>query len=435
MALVAESNADQQVKTGIAAAIFRSRLGHNVLSLYAGQMAMYLAPLITVPYLARVLGQQEWGRYSFALAFSVQLALLVDYGFAITGSRTIAAERDSSSAVGRTVGAAILTKTALTIGAACLTVLAFLQIPIARENAALFWFAALAGISQGFSFSWYLYGVEKIAFAVTLDLMNRLVVAGMMLLLIHGAHDAWRFFLLQTITNAVVVAIGLAVVIRDHKITWPSLGPVRTFLRDGVYAMLSRCGFGIFTGVNTFLLGLYTTSETVGAYAGAERIGRVVTVFPTPISQALFPRISHLTSAGSGKVSGLQRLGAATTVFAGASASIITFLLAPLVTKLVLGPGYDLSATILRILSPLPLLVAANQVLVYQILFPEGEYRWVSLSLAGSTGVALLALFLIGQLGNPKAMAIAANVAELVAFACLLFRVRQRDHVALAGAA
>jgi polysaccharide transporter, PST family len=143
--------------------------------------------------------------------------------------------------------------------------------------------------------------------------------------------------------------------------------------------MLSRCGFGIFTGVNTFLLGLYASSDVVGQYAGAERIARVVTVFPTPISQALFPRISHLSASRPQSLLGLRMFGTMATIVIGVLTSIVTFVLAPLVTRLLLGPGFDASSVVLRFLSPLPLLVAANQVLVYQFLFPEGEYRFVSI--------------------------------------------------------
>src|SRR5271169_6518906 len=108
MALVAESKNPAKVTTGVAAAIFRSKLGHNVLSLYAGQTAMYLAPLITVPYLARVLGQQEWGRFSFAFALSLQLAILVDFGSFVTANRAVATRRGDPEALGTTLGAVLV---------------------------------------------------------------------------------------------------------------------------------------------------------------------------------------------------------------------------------------------------------------------------------------------------------------------------------------
>jgi PST family polysaccharide transporter len=293
--------------------------------------------------------------------------------------------------------------------------------------AGLFWFAAAAGITQGLSFSWYLYGVEKIAFAVALELGNRLSVAAGTMALVHGSGDAWIFFALQTTANVLVMATGLAYILQRNRVRRPSLRAVGRLLGDGVHAVVSRCGFGIFTGVNTFLLGLHASSSVVGQYAGAERITRVVSVSATPISQALFPRISHLKVSGPARVAGLRRLGGAATLIAGGFMSLLTFLLAPLVTRLMLGPGFEASSTILRILSPLPLLVSANHVLVYQFLFPEGEYRFVSLSVVGATALVLTALHVFGWAGNPNAMAAAADVAEVAALGCLIFRVRQQS--------
>lgn len=425
MGLATETRAVPSI--GFGKRLAASTLAHNVVSLYAGQALMYLAPLITVPYLTRVLGPEEWGRYSFALAVSVQLALLVDYGFGITASRAIATLRDSPVSVGLTLGAAMAAKAVLIVVAGGLAAIAYARIPSVHPRAELFWFAVAAGITQGLNFSWFLYGVEKIAMAVALDLGNRLLVAGAMVALVHAPGDAWIFFALQTVANVLVMAAALAYILRRNRVKQPSLNAVRRMLGDGIHAMLSRCGFGIFTGVNTFLLGLHAASDVVGQYAGAERIARVVSVFPTPISQALFPRISHLKVTASERVSGLRRFGGAATLIAGALTSIVTFALAPMVTRLLLGPGFDASSTVLRVLSPLPLLVAANQVLVYQFLFPEGEYRFVSLTVVAATAFMLAVLLVFGRAGNPNAMALAADIAEAIAFGCLLFKVRRQS--------
>ncbi len=326
-------------------------------------------------------------------------------------------------------------KVVLTFVAVSLAAVAYSRIPTLREATVLFWFAVVAGITQGLNFSWFLYGVEKIGLSVLLDLVNRFLVAGAMVAFVHSSQDAWVFFLLQTLANVLVIGVGLAYILRFRTIVWPTANSVGIMLRDGLYVMLSRCGFGIFTGVNTFLLGLYTTTDLVGQYAGAERIARVVSVFPSPISQALFPRISRLTGTGSRNLSSLRVLGSATTISTGALTSLVTFVLAPTVTRWLLGPGFDLSSAVLRILSPLPLLVAANQVLVYQILFPQGAYRWVGLSLAGTTATVLAGCVVMGLAGNPKAIALSADFAEAAAFVCLFFKIRRQSRLILAAEA
>ncbi|MFX9912081.1 oligosaccharide flippase family protein, partial [Acinetobacter baumannii] len=75
--------------------LLRHGLVQNVLALYGVQIANYLFPLITVPYLARVLGPKGWGMVAFAQAFGQYLMLVVEYGFSLSATREVARSRDS----------------------------------------------------------------------------------------------------------------------------------------------------------------------------------------------------------------------------------------------------------------------------------------------------------------------------------------------------
>ena len=432
MALVAESKSDPQIGTGIVTAIFRSKLGHNVLSLYAGQTAMYLAPLITVPYLARVLGQQEWGRFSFAYSLSLELALLLDFGSFLTANRAVARRRHDPGALSVTIGAVLISKGILMIAAGALAAIAFTRVPSLHESAGLFWFAAAAGVTQGLNFSWYLHGMERMSLAVVLDLGGRFLVAGAMVALVRSSADAWVFFALQTVANLLIAGTGFIYAYRRNRFAWPGVNSVIEVFREGASAFLSRCGFGVFTGLNTFVLGLYANPIAVGFYAGAERIARVAAVVPAPISQALFPRISHLSMRESPGLPRLRKIGGAATILAGGLASIAMYLVSPLAIRILLGAGYDPSAVILKILSPLPFLFACNQVLVYQHLLPDGEVHFVGLTLAATTILVLAVVTVAGWAARPNVMAAAADVAEILALACLAARVAYKRSLSAA---
>src|ERR1051326_2269228 len=66
----------------------------NALALYSVQFAEYALPLITVPYLARVLQPAGWGMVVYAQNFSVWLVLVLEYGFSFSATREIARHRD-----------------------------------------------------------------------------------------------------------------------------------------------------------------------------------------------------------------------------------------------------------------------------------------------------------------------------------------------------
>src|SRR6202034_4733263 len=65
-------------------------LRKNIASLYAVQMASYLAPLVTLPWLTRVLGPSGFGQLSFCGAVIGYFVLFADYGFNYSATRQIA---------------------------------------------------------------------------------------------------------------------------------------------------------------------------------------------------------------------------------------------------------------------------------------------------------------------------------------------------------
>src|ERR1700761_1838824 len=72
----------------------RNNFLHNVIALYGVQACTYALPLLTFPYLARVLGPSGWGAVVYAQAIGTVIASVVEYGFDISASRETSRHRD-----------------------------------------------------------------------------------------------------------------------------------------------------------------------------------------------------------------------------------------------------------------------------------------------------------------------------------------------------
>jgi len=70
-----------------------STIGKNIISLYLLQISYYVLPLITVPYLVRVLGPEKFGLVAFGQSLVAFFALFVNYGFDLTATREISIKR------------------------------------------------------------------------------------------------------------------------------------------------------------------------------------------------------------------------------------------------------------------------------------------------------------------------------------------------------
>jgi PST family polysaccharide transporter len=82
----------------------------NFLSLTALQGINYLVPLITFPYLVRVLGVDQFGLFSFIMAIILYAEIITDYGFDLSATKHIALERDNPQKVNEIFSSVIMIK-------------------------------------------------------------------------------------------------------------------------------------------------------------------------------------------------------------------------------------------------------------------------------------------------------------------------------------
>ncbi len=75
------------------------RITENILSLFSLQGFNYILPLITFPYLTRVLGPDKYGLVVFALAFMGYFQILTDYGFNLSATREVSIHRSDDTKI------------------------------------------------------------------------------------------------------------------------------------------------------------------------------------------------------------------------------------------------------------------------------------------------------------------------------------------------
>ena len=76
--------------------LLSSRVLKNGIWLTILQLVNTVIPVITIPYVTRILGTNEYGIFSIALNWILYLQVLVEYGFGLSGSRKVALLKENS---------------------------------------------------------------------------------------------------------------------------------------------------------------------------------------------------------------------------------------------------------------------------------------------------------------------------------------------------
>jgi len=411
----------------------RSPLVTNAVALYAVQLAGNLVSFITMPFLARVLRPDTFGLLVLAQSFALWLSVLLEYGFNLSATRDIATHRQDPGRVAEIVAGVHGAKGLLVLGVAVMAVAAAGIVPALRQHPEYLVWACVQALALGFSPVWYFQGTERLVRPAVVEVVARAAATAAIFVVVRTSDDGWKAMALQASATVATTGVPLLWLYRRVAWRWPRRMQAVSMLKSAWGMFVFRGAHGLYTTMNVLILGMFVPTRAVGYFGGAERIARAVLNLLTPLSQTLYPRINHLVRRDPRRAGGLARVGLMLLTGVGLILGTALALAAPLVVRIILGPGYEASVPVLRGLALLVPLSGASSALALQWLFPVGLERRVTavILIAGfvNVGLAVLLAPRLAQMGMVWAV-LAAELFILVALAlCARHRsVRHAEH-------
>jgi polysaccharide transporter, PST family len=407
--------------------LLRSGFVHNVIALYGVQACTYALPLLTFPYLARVLGPSGWGVVVFAQAIGVVIASTVEYGFDISASRETSLQRDEPERLSALISGVLGAKVLLAMVCIAGALFSRRYTHHIAPSLALFWASTIWGVCQGINMLWFFQGLERMRLASVLEIAGKVIATLSIFVLVHKPDDGWKVMAAQCV--GCVVAHGVTVVLayREVGFQWPTASSVWSALRLGGSMFLFRTVQGLSGSVNRLVLGAVAPVAVLGEYAGAERITRVFQQGMWPVNQALYPKLTQQAQNNPASALKTVRLSLLLLGALGLVLGLAIFFGAPLLVHLVLGPAFRDSVPVLRVFALWIPLVALCTVIIFQLLLPnqlDNQFNIVNFTAAlVGIGSALLLAPRFSAVGIAWS-AVIAQLYTLVAFSLVLWRAR-----------
>jgi polysaccharide transporter, PST family len=394
---------------------------HNVVALYGVQACTYALPLLTFPYLARVLGPSGWGVVVYAQAIGVVIAGLVEYGFDISASRETSRHRDEPERLAALISGVLGAKTLLALVGIAGAILSRRFTYHVAPSHILFWASTIWGVCQGINMLWYFQGLERMRLASALEIGGKVLATLSIFVLVRKPEDGWKVMAAQCVGCVVSHGITVVLAYREVGFRWPTPSSVWQALSLGGSMFLFRTVQGLSGSVDRLVLGAFAPVAALGEYAGAERITRVFQQGMWPVNQALYPKLTQQALKDPAQATKTVRLSVLFLGALGLILGLVIYIGAPLLVHVALGSGFQGAVPVLRVFALWIPLVALCTVITFQVLLPnqlDNQFNVVNLTTAA---IGTAAAFLLAPEFKAVGVAWATVIAQLYTLLAFCF--------------
>ena len=379
-------------------------IAKNVIYNVIYQAVTLLMPIITVPYVSRVLGKEGIGIYGYTNSIVQYFIILGSLGLSLYANREIAYKRDNKKDMSNTFWSLFILNF-ITVGIALIVYT--LIFCINNENAVIYRIQILNIVAVMIDISWLYMGIEDFKKTVTRNLIVKIIGVSCVFLFVKSYDDLNLYitiYSLMTLLGNVVMWGYLPKIV--YRINFSEL-KIFKHLLPTLKLFVPQIAIQVYAILDKTMLGKLADTGEVGLYDQSQRIVQLVLGLVTSLGLVMLPRMSNTFAKGDNKKISEYLNNSLKGV---AYISIpMAFGLASISKEFVpwfFGPGFDEVSYLMVSITPILFLIGMSNVLGMQYLMPTDQTKAFTASVtAGAITNVILNILLI-----PKYKALGACI-------------------------
>lgn len=341
-----------------------------------------LFPLITFPYVCRVIEADGIGQINFFQSIISYISLFTCLGIPMYAIREIARDRNDVVQMNRTAMEILLLHSMLTLVGYAIVAILCLTVPQIQVNIPLFLILSLIIFFTAIGCEWFYQGIEDFKYITIRGLIIKTVSVVLLFIFVKSKTDL-LYYGCYTVFG--VLGGNIFNFFRLHKyIHRENIIFSELHIKRHVKPVLKVFSFSVVTSIylqlNTVLLGFLKNALAVGYFAAATKVMQMLLTMSACLGSVMMPRASHLIAEN--KEDEFNRLIQKSYDFTLAIALPMTIGLifcAPSLITALCGVKFEHSILPSQIIAPIILMVAISNVFGIQVLFPKGKINIVTL--------------------------------------------------------
>ncbi|KNB61236.1 hypothetical protein AC804_11745 [Chryseobacterium sp. Hurlbut01] len=334
-------------------------VGSNFAYLSVLNFVTIILPLVTFPYLVEKLGIEMFGLLAFSTSIITYFQILTDYGFNLTATKHISQNRNNVRKISEIVSSVYIIKLLLIVISFIVLLLLINVIPKLENHKLLYILTFGSVVGQSIFPVWYYQGIEKMKIITILNIFAKVLFTILIFVFIKRKSDYFLVPLFNSLGFLIIGIISSMLLYFKYKVIFylPTKKELFFYLKDGWDIFFSNISVTLYTTSILTILGIFSNNIIVGYYSIADKIVQIIRSIMQPVSQSLFP---YLASKALTKKKEVLFLNKKMLLYGGLGMSavcILLYLLSDFIIFLITKDYSSESAQVLKILSPIPLLI------------------------------------------------------------------------------
>lgn len=380
-------------------------------------------PLITAPYISRVLEPDGVGLFNFSNTYAGYFALVAMLGIPTYGVREVSKLRDDKQAISKLISQLMSIAAITTLVVSIIYMITIVAIGQLSENYLIFLIAGFAIYLAPFKINWYYQGLEEFGVITKVSLVVRTLSVICLFVFVREKDDLIIYVILSVLGGVLADIWNFLRMYRLGIKPRFTLQGLKRHISPLMILFASSIAISIYTVLDTLMLGFITDYEETGYYTSAMHISRVILSAVTSLSLVAVPRVSfYMKNKDYENINILMNKSFSVVSFLAFPVAIGMACIAPTFVPLFFGVKFVGAVVPLIILSILIISIGLNNLTGVQILIGMGYDRLFLFSvIIGTVSNFLLNLFLIPLCGSTGASIASVTAETLILFVTTYF--------------
>lgn len=377
----------------------------------AYQIIAIILPIITTPYLSRILGAENIGTYAYTISISAYFIMFGSLGIALYGQREIAYYQDEKTKYTKAFWEIII----LRLITMTFSLIAFYFVFVFRTNNYQVYFKILLLeiIANAIDISWFFQGLEEFKKIVFRNLIVKLISIISIFVFVRTADDLSKYVIIYALSLLIGnLSLWLCLPKIISKINFRKLNIVK-HLKQTLVLFIPQVAIQVYTILDKTMLGIIISDKSeVGYYEQAQKVVKIMLIIVGSLGTVMMPRIANSFAKKDKK---------AIEKYVSNSLKATMMLALPIVfgicviaqdfVPIFFGKGYDKVTVLIQIISPIILMIGLSGNIGTQYLLATKQQGKYTISVC----LGAVINFCLNMLLIPNFQSVGASIATIIA--------------------